>query len=89
MITCSGKTTHLLLRRLGGSKGQDSCWRKSSKLRLTPQLSQQLHSGGEEVNHNGDNYFDYEDNDFDADDCDLGRAQHPFSLPGASLEEKD
>ena len=82
MITCSGKTTHLLLRRLGGSKGRDSCWRKSSKLRLTPQLSQLLHSGGEEVDHNGDNYFD-------ADDCDLGRAQHPFSLPGASLEEKD
>ena len=74
--------SHLLLRRLDGLKGRDSCWRKSSKLRLTPQLSQQLHSGDEEVDHNGDN-------EFNADDCDLGRAQHPFSLPGASLEEKD
>ena len=68
-------------------KGRDSCWRKSSKLRLTPQLSQQLHSGDEEVEHDGDIDFDYED--FNADDCDLGRAQHPFSLPGASLEDKN
>ena len=54
--------THLLQQPQGGLKVQDSCWRKSSKLHLTRQRSQQLHSGDEEVNLNGE-YNDFHDSD--------------------------
>ena len=67
-------------------KARDSCWSRSSKLHLIHQLCQQLHSVT--VYHDkddGDNDF----NDFDDVDFDLGSAQHPFSLPGPSLENKN
>ena len=34
-------------------------------------------------------FMDDSDNDFDDVDFDLGSAQHPFSLPGPSLENKN
>ena len=66
---------------------------------MTRQQYQRLHSGDAQVYHEedgGPNYFDdeynYLNNESDGFDdvynnCDLSSAQHPFSLPGTSLED--